>query len=134
MDGCEVKIMGTAMFHMPIWTILLVVIHSSKNKVEKVDDFGVILMEFSSPTWQKIFKFNNTVYGKSLLITSYAWACKVLLSSLLHASGTKKKNISNISSELCNFWNLVIIMLSQMTWNKRKLIDMYCESVLWRTE
>ena len=66
------KIMGTAMFHMPIWTILLVVIHSSKNKVEKVDDFGVILMEFSSPTWQKIFKFNNTVYGKSLLITSYA--------------------------------------------------------------
>ena len=34
--------MGTAMFHTPIKTILLVVIHSSKNKTEKVDGFGVI--------------------------------------------------------------------------------------------
>ena len=41
------KIMDTAMFHMPNWTILLVVVHSSKSKVEKVDDFGVILMEFT---------------------------------------------------------------------------------------
>ena len=41
-DGCKVKIMGTAMFYSPIYTILLVVIHSSKNKTEKVDDFAVI--------------------------------------------------------------------------------------------
>ena len=30
-DGCKVN---TAMFHTPIKTILLVVIHSSKNKTE----------------------------------------------------------------------------------------------------
>ena len=41
-DGCKVKIMGTTMFYSPIYTILLVVIHSSKNKMEKVDDFAVI--------------------------------------------------------------------------------------------
>ena len=41
-DGCEVKIMGTAMFYSPIYTILLVVTHSSKNKTEKVDGFAVI--------------------------------------------------------------------------------------------
>ena len=41
-DGCTVKIVGTAMFYSPIYTILLVVIHSSKNKTEKVDGFAVI--------------------------------------------------------------------------------------------
>ena len=41
-DGCKVKIMGTAMFYTPIKTILLVVIHSSKNKTENVDAFAVI--------------------------------------------------------------------------------------------
>ena len=41
-DGCKVKIMGTAMFYSPIYTILLVVIHSSKNKTEKINDFAVI--------------------------------------------------------------------------------------------
>ena len=34
--------MGTAMFHTPIRTILLVIIHSSKNKMEKVVGFAVI--------------------------------------------------------------------------------------------
>ena len=34
--------MGTAMFHTPIKTILLVIIHSSKNKTEKVSGFAVI--------------------------------------------------------------------------------------------
>ena len=34
--------MSTAMFHTPIKTILLVVIHSSKDKTEKVDGFAVI--------------------------------------------------------------------------------------------
>ena len=34
--------MGTTMFHTPIKTILLVIIHSSKNKTEKVDGFAVI--------------------------------------------------------------------------------------------
>ena len=34
--------MGTAMFYSPIYTILLVGIHSSKNKTEKVDGFAVI--------------------------------------------------------------------------------------------
>ena len=34
--------MGTSMFHAPIKTIVLVVIHSSKNKTEKVDGFAVI--------------------------------------------------------------------------------------------
>ena len=33
--------MGTEMFHTPIKTILLVIIHSSKNKTEKVDGFAV---------------------------------------------------------------------------------------------
>ena len=37
MRGCEVRIIGTAMFHTPIWTILLVIIHGSKNKVVKVN-------------------------------------------------------------------------------------------------
>ena len=41
-DGCKVKIMGTAMFYSPIYTILLVVINSSKNKTEKINDFAVI--------------------------------------------------------------------------------------------
>ena len=36
------KIMGTAMFYSPIYTILLVVTHSSKNKTETVDGFAVI--------------------------------------------------------------------------------------------
>ena len=34
--------MGTVMFHTPIKTILLVIIHSSKNKMENVDGFAVI--------------------------------------------------------------------------------------------
>ena len=34
-DGCKVQIMGTATFHTPIKTILLVIIHSSKNKTER---------------------------------------------------------------------------------------------------
>ena len=34
--------MGTTMFHTPIKTILLVIIHSSKNKTEKIDGFAVI--------------------------------------------------------------------------------------------
>ena len=63
--------MGTAMFHTPIKTILLVIIHSSKNKTEMVDGFAVFLMEFSSARWQTIFKFNNTVYGRSLIVTSH---------------------------------------------------------------
>ena len=33
--------MGTAMFYSPIYTILLVVIHNSKNKTEKGDGFAV---------------------------------------------------------------------------------------------
>ena len=33
------------MFHTPIKTILLVIIHSSKNKTEKVDGFAVIFDE-----------------------------------------------------------------------------------------
>ena len=33
--------MGTAMFYSPIYTILVVIIHSSKNKTEKVDGFAV---------------------------------------------------------------------------------------------
>ena len=38
--------MGTAMFYSPIYTILLVVIHSSKNKTEEVDGFAVIFDGF----------------------------------------------------------------------------------------
>ena len=34
--------MGTTMFHTPIKAILLVIIHSSKNKTEKIDGFAVI--------------------------------------------------------------------------------------------
>ena len=34
--------MGTAMFHAPTKTILLVIIHSSKNRMERVDGFAVI--------------------------------------------------------------------------------------------
>ena len=34
--------MSTAMFYSPIYPILLVVIHSSKNKMEKVGGFAVI--------------------------------------------------------------------------------------------
>ena len=34
--------MGAVMFYSPIHTILLVVIHSSKDKTEKVDGFAVI--------------------------------------------------------------------------------------------
>ena len=41
-DGCKVLTMGSGMFHTPIKTILLVIIHSSKNKTEKVDGFAVI--------------------------------------------------------------------------------------------
>ena len=40
--------MSTAMFHIPIKTILLVIIHSSKNKTEKVDGFAVIFDGISS--------------------------------------------------------------------------------------
>ena len=34
--------MGTAMFHTPTKTVLLVIIQSSKNKTEEVDGFAVI--------------------------------------------------------------------------------------------
>ena len=34
--------MGTAMFYSPIYTISLVVIHSSKNKTEKLNGFAII--------------------------------------------------------------------------------------------
>ena len=34
--------MGTAVFHTPIKTIILVIIHSSKKKTEKVAGFAVI--------------------------------------------------------------------------------------------
>ena len=34
--------MGIAVFHTPIKTTLLVIIHSSKNKTKKVDGFAVI--------------------------------------------------------------------------------------------
>ena len=37
--------MGTAMFYSPIYTILLVVIHNSKNKMEKSMVFAVIFDE-----------------------------------------------------------------------------------------
>ena len=43
-------------------------------------------MEFSSARWQTIFKFNKTVYGRSLIVTSHIWTCKVLLSLLLLSS------------------------------------------------
>ena len=39
-DGCQVKFMDTTIFYSPIYTILLLVIHSSKNKTEKVDGFA----------------------------------------------------------------------------------------------
>ena len=61
-DGCKVYIMATAMFHTSICTILLVVIHSSKNTAEKVDNFAI--KKFSSARWQTTFKFNNTVNGR----------------------------------------------------------------------
>ena len=35
--------MGAAMFNSPVYTILLVVIHSSKNKMEKGDGFAIII-------------------------------------------------------------------------------------------
>ena len=34
--------MGIAMFYSPVYTILLIVIHSSKNKTKKVDGFAVV--------------------------------------------------------------------------------------------
>ena len=50
-------------------------------------------MEHSLARWQTIFKFNNTVYGRSLIVTNHVWACKVLLSFLLWAPGMKSKKI-----------------------------------------
>ena len=50
-------------------------------------------MEFSSARWQTIFKFNNTMYGRSLIVTSHVWTCKVLLSLLLWAPGTKTQKV-----------------------------------------
>ena len=57
------------MFHTPIWIMLLVVIHSSKNKAVKLDGFPEIFMKVcSSPRWLTIFKLNNTVCGRSLTV------------------------------------------------------------------
>ena len=47
--------MGTTMFHTPIKTILLVIIHSSKNKTAKVDGFAVI--------------FDGIIYSYSIYLT-----------------------------------------------------------------
>ena len=41
----QLQLMGTVIFHTPIWTRLLVAIHSSENKVVKVDGFAVIFDE-----------------------------------------------------------------------------------------
>ena len=50
-------------------------------------------MEISSARWQTIFIFNNTVYGRSLIVTSHVWACRIVLSLLLWAPGTEKYKI-----------------------------------------
>ena len=63
--------MGTAMFYSPIYTILLVVIHSSKNKMEKVDGFAVSFDGIQLSQMATIFKYNNTVCGRSLIVTSH---------------------------------------------------------------
>ena len=47
--------MGTAMIHTPIKTILLVIIQSSKNKMEKVDGFAVIFDGIQLSQIAKIF-------------------------------------------------------------------------------
>ena len=49
--------MGTAMFHTPIKTILLVIIHSSKNKTERVDGFAVIFDGIQLSQMAKYFQF-----------------------------------------------------------------------------
>ena len=52
--------MGTAMFYSPIYTILLVVIHSSKTKTEKVDGFAVVFdgVQLSQPDGKQ---FSNLI-------------------------------------------------------------------------
>ena len=71
------------MFYSPIYTILLVDIHSSKNKMKKVDGFAVIFDGIQLSQMANNFKYNNTVYGRSLIVTSHVCTCKVLLSLLL---------------------------------------------------
>ena len=92
-------------------------------------------MEFSSARWQTIFKFNITVYDRSLIVTSHVWACKVFVVFVTLSSRDENvKNISKISSRSWDRWNPTIAMLPQMTRNQRKLNDERCEWVWWETE
>ena len=94
--------MGTIIFHTSIITILLVVMHSSKNKMQKFDGFAVILMEFSSARWHTISNLITLCMVEVwYVVTSHVWACKVLLSLLLWVTGRKKWKY---------FHNFVLIM------------------------
>ena len=55
----------------PIYTILLVVIHSSKNKTEKVEGFAVIFDGIQLSQMANNFQFNITVCGRSLIVTNH---------------------------------------------------------------
>ena len=85
--------MGTAMLHTPIKTV---VIHSSKEWNEEVDGFVVILMEFNSARWHTILKFNNTVYGRSLIVTSHVLALVKFSPSCWPLPTSLHKQINNL--------------------------------------
>ena len=91
-------------------------------------------MEFSSAGWQTILKFNNTVYGRSLIFTSHVWACKVCCLCYFELLEQRSKNISKILSRSWDHSNPTIAMLLQMTSNQRKLVNEHCGSVWWQTE
>ena len=73
-----------------VWPIILVVIHSKGNKELNISDLVNFLVESSSPRWQTIFKLNNMVCGKSLTVTNYVLAMRILVPSLHCAPGMKR--------------------------------------------
>ena len=82
--------MGTEMFHIPIWAILLVA--SYQEKAVKVNVFAIssFWWNLAHPDGKQFLNLINIVCGKSLMLTSHVWACKVLLPALLCAPGMKK--------------------------------------------
>ena len=79
------------MLYTLIWLILLAFIYSSKNREPEINDFAVILVEFSSPRWQTFSKFNDIACSKSLILISHVWACKVFCLHYFVLQGRKSK-------------------------------------------
>ena len=77
---------------MPAGIILSVLIHINKDKEPEINAFGETFarIEFTQVVQVTDSKFKNTVCGRSLPFTIHVLATRILLPSLLYASGMQR--------------------------------------------